>query len=1124
MPFVRQLRWCSVLGLVWLPWAPVLAQTTATEWVLQTLATPDAATEDTTPVAADDVDTASPPTTPVNTCAPPPMRVMQRCEVGGGFLCIDTPPGGTVAETATITGLVDRSGHAFAGLKVVVQHDQTKAFTEIATANVVGSDGRFSVVVPLSQLGSYTVVVQALRTTGDPAVKQVAVSRVIAPQAAQARVQLTPDPAATELVIGQQVEVQVDLLAQCERCDFIGSATGATTVTVTNTIVAEDGSSRRVQRETNVGVDGQYALCLPIASGNNHVRFKACNAAACIDLPPIDFAARDTRLRVRMIDPAPGRARVIPATKPQSLTLRFQVDGVAPSPETTTSECGDTVTLTWNRAPAVPVCAAVDGSYALTVTPEVGINLGVITVRAADEVLEYPVTIGWGRLQSPWEASGRLKASEDRWAADALTLGLRAELLTDALRELVNHAASSDEFSDLLARFVQSPGGNAASNAPFVPEAFAKGLAAQLPYCQLGSDEPRMHMELVGAPQIGRLEIMRIELTDDTVQLFLELADLVVHLRYFRDEGGDGVPDGAVLPLKIAFRRLQLQPLIRLIDGEEPVVQLTASATNCDYQSPLYCEPSPAIVLPSQFVGGATPVGGFVQCDTEEQAIPAARVAQCEALNIVNAQTGLLEETVLEALNQQLYCQGSTLLTYLLREATPTVTVRMGCVFPPAHTPVDGMTLDLLACDPHGALGDRAWELKQGLRVLQQGLHVGSDGIRARLASQIGSEAMWAALPKELRGSSLGYFTDLHAPRLPADFGLGAERDVALGVGEAWINELLMGLTLQGIPRGASQAAASSSGGGVLDWIIHEPWLEGLGVNVVDDCDVVGGEDDQPPSYCKLRPRVSEIFGTSLTTHGYFTPFHPLLIRTRASRQLMPHVRFYEDTVAMPVTVEGQVPEQRPAQLIALQIPELELSFYALAIDPAAVPDAYGNLPILRDANGAPQIQSLRPEDPDPWAGPILRTRMTLLLTLELIDLQPDPDDPSQLLLRVGTIPDHVRMAFTVDPGDNSTVVPAMSLLSALRDKLTIGISEFHDRDGSGRKAIRIPIPKRFVLPTEGVDGFAALLGIEEIRLRTPSLVLDVDPGQDFLRIGAGISFVQRLRHGGQVVEWAYPE
>lgn len=1054
--------------------------------------------------------------TPPPSCGPAPMRVVKSCADSGAFLCVDTPTAGTTAGDVTVTGRASLLEHAFAGLHVVAQHDATKTLTPVDTAHVVQPDGHFQFTVPLPQLGDYTIVVQGLRVSGAPAVERIQISRVMAPQPARAQVHLTPDPQATAgSIAAESVQLHLDLLPTCEQCDFLGSRTGATTIFVTNVITETNGSTRRIERRTDLGSDGQYQLCVPVVPGANRVEIVTCNAATgadpahCPRAPLLNFTVRDPRPRITLVEPQSAEIAILEAKTVSRVAFAARVENLPPS---ATGTCDDTVTLHWNRAAPVALCAGSDGLYRAQLKPQTGINLGTLRVRSGPhDVVEQTFTVAWGELHSPWGADGRLQGDDAWWYRDALTIGVRQEFMAQTVREVVNHVASSDRFARFLQGMLDANLGGAGSETATTARVNQQLATIQQGICPgSGSGGAHMTMQLVEPPLIGGFEITRITFVQDEMRFEITVRDLKILARYFRDDNRDGQPDDAFIPLKIAFEHLLLYPKIRLERGEHPRVLLTADTSDCDYLGEKYCRHVPAVVIPQNFIGAATAARGFVMCDHTEQAVSDEIAALCHGLNVTNAQTGLLSQGVLDALNDAFYCSGSAALTFLFREGASDLDLHAGC----GAAATDGtrdvhgiMPIELSQCGAEsapGPLADRRFRLPLGFDLVHSVLQLNSQGMSARIATRVGNESFFSALPAEVRRPTFGYFTDVGDPHLPLDLGLAGARDLTLGLGEGLLNQILFGVSLQ--PEGQ----------GPLDWDLSQVFYERLGIDLVAQCDAA----EKPHSLCYLRPTAKDLFGTALTSYGYLSPRHPMLLRLRGSRRVAPHLRLYPAELVLPVTDSGQAAGTRRAQVIELQIPDLAMGFYALEIDPSRGLDRYGNPALQLDADGNPLIRSLRPELADPLAGPVIRARATLFLAFELGALTPDPDDPSHVIARIKTLPTLTRLSFAPETGSNSTLVPERRLLSQLEEIIKTGITGFSEE----QSAIPIRLPKRFDF-SESVEEnmLSALLGITQLRFAHDGISIGVDQGQDFFSLGANLSLTQRLPIQGIMQEWRIP-
>ncbi|MBI2346577.1 MAG: hypothetical protein HYV03_06820 [Deltaproteobacteria bacterium] len=1052
-------------------------------------------------------------------CGPAPMRATTICEPDVGLLCVDTPPGGVVDEVVTLTGLVDRLGAAAIGLKLVVQHEATRRFREIVPE--IAADGRFTARITLPYLGAYTITVSLVRTTGQTLTETVKLSRVVAPTLTSADVTLTPDPRAG-MASSDHLTVQVDLLPQCEECDLIGSQTGGTVVTIINTI-GEGPASRRVVRTTDHGADGKFSLCVPIGAGSNRLEVIACNAATGFDemkCPRVELAQFEVggrQLAVAMQWPDGMTVPVFPAPRYPTIPLAFTVEGLA-EPSATNGACtASPVQVEWNFDDVRPVCAS-DGVYRLSVTPIPGINLGRIQVTQGKETLTVPVTIGWGNIASPWGMAGRLSGPESGWLPGALIVGVRQAFMAETLRALTNHFARSDNLGAVLRKATELPTVAAPTPADAVRRKQFSSIRAAIPGCvgpAAGTDPlGNMRTRILQPPSIEQFEVTRVTFGPDVMKLMVEIRGLALAVQLFSDADADGAPDHKILPLKLVFRKLVLYPEIRLVRGDLPQVILTAPNDDCAFKDDTYCSHQPALVLPANFVGGATALGGFVICDGAGGS-GADIVAGCGGLNTVNAQTGLLNEKVLDAINTTAYCDGSAWLTYLLREGFQNLRITVGCPSKDAggdHA-AEGIELKLFGCGSAPPLLEgRGWEFPMGLDLVHSVFTLNDQGMSARVASRGGDPALFGRVPSDVRQPSVGVINDPASVRLPKDQGLSGTHDISLGLADGLLNQLLFVGSVQG-----------EEGAGLFDWELHEPFFQTLGFDFVKECDAATGK---PPTLCELRPTVGTILGTALPTAGYFAPRQPLMVKIRGDRLMTPRVRFYRAQI--PIDGEGKEPKEGPsaatreAQLIELQIPNLEAAFYALQTDLTKAADQYGNLPLAIGQDGRPLIRSMRPDDPDPSRGPIVRMKLTALLALELGPLEPDPDDPSRWMIKLRTSPNRTRLGLTVPPGGNATIVPDASLLAAVRELLLFGVALY----GGEREAIRVPVPKLWpveMLPGGGPD-LMALFGLDSLRIGKEGFTLGVDPGQDYLRAAANILMIQRLPVAGQMQEWAIPE
>ena len=73
-------------------------------------------------------------------CKVPQQPPVIICELGSGFLCLNTPEPGVDEDFIIIKGTIDRRGSTPADVSVVVQHEYTKETVHVDTSNPDLSD------------------------------------------------------------------------------------------------------------------------------------------------------------------------------------------------------------------------------------------------------------------------------------------------------------------------------------------------------------------------------------------------------------------------------------------------------------------------------------------------------------------------------------------------------------------------------------------------------------------------------------------------------------------------------------------------------------------------------------------------------------------------------------------------------------------------------------------------------------------------------------------------------------------------------------------------------------------------------------------------------------------------
>lgn len=1036
---------------------------------------------DDAPAAEDATSTSTP-----GMCLVPQDPPVTVCSTDSGFLCVATPSGGASGSEIILTGTIDRASSVLASIEIVAQNDYTKKITSVDTRlPATGScdakglftgpfcldaEGVFAAKVDLLEDGPYTISVSASRLSGGSMTQQVRVSRVIAPKLTSSNIVFMPDIATSDSIPSTttHVTVAVDLLGECQFCDFIGASTGGVTVTVENTIRDAAGIEKRVacSTRTEQGGQGRFMLGVPVGLGQNKLMIRACNAAAdgssCPSVGGFAFSAEgvvDASDAVEFLTPEPRPSYDM--DEYPTIPWSFRLAG--------SNAC---VSVRFNREQTAEYCPDEGGVYSVELHPRIGINVASLATGSGRE--EFAWTFGWGKILSPHaDGAGMIAVPQ------ALEAGLTDHLLKDVLFPVLNQYLVSDEFEALLERMLAGSASNDMDDG--------KGRDTEtvsIPQCDAGSGGS-FSTRLRGRPAIGSVKFKNLALEKGTLFLTADVKDVQIGL--------DLVPEKDLppLPLVISFRKalVDLALTSRRAEDGQPLILLTSPHDDCDYKSATYCKHVPAPLIFKNFVGGSTSYGGFVTCDMQLASGKAKEA--CAAINSLNAQTAVIGEKVLDAINEALYCGGSAALTKAARSGIAIPPVVTGCnaddeacegvasVIPSVRIPI-GVTLD------------------QGLGISPKGLLV-SAGLTFGDAETYAHTPAEAAIPSA--GIIVGRQTGNAALKTPG--GLGGSINGALSLDA--VNALLFTAVAQGDGRDTL---------GILDLDVHESFFRKLGFDFVERCDkeeaaeTTTDEKNGPSKFCLMRPRVSELLGTALTTYGYFEGKHPLMLAVRGNRALGARLAVV-DAADLPSMSEGDAAgmESPGGSLISIDVGGLTLSFYALEVDEAAGNDAHGNPAIKVDGDGHPIIHSMRPEDPDPWNGPIVRFDLTLILGAEVGELQLDPKDDSQFTLHIGVLGDRTRLVLTPVPGSNATTVPSAGLVSSLAETLKIGMTLLEGFD--------IPVPREFAFEADD-DGVFGMLGLSKIDFGDEGLTLSFDTDLNKVKVAISAALTQILHVEGE--------
>lgn len=587
-------------------------------------------------------------------CRVPQEPVRIPCQKGGEFLCVESPPGGVAEANLTLTGRVNQTLGALSHFEIRIQNDYTKKIRQILPTNPLNGEGIFSILIPLEEVGPYTIAVAASRINGEVSQKTVRTSFVTS-------LSLTSDLVSVEEG-STHYQVVIDLLKDCAGfCDFIGAGTGGVKISVLNQITTASGTVRSVECKTTVtqGGTGRFTLGIPKLPGENQLKIRACNASnakndACPELDPMTLAGAQGQGKIILLNPSEGDSPFFDRKKFPKMKIQFRLEGVSPA-----VPCGEQTKIVLNSgvpqiSESQALCPDAAGNYETLLDPEEGYNFAHIFYQEGETRIQKIYSFAWGSIQSPEEL-----------IKNGFEGMLSKEFLNRTLLPMVNRFLKSDGVGEWIREFTENVGRGKKEKAESDP--LTEEILGNLDYCKSGGTLQAYRLKFVREPTFEEAKIGDLEFKNGSLTLPVDLKKFETSVQFYPDENGDGVPDEDPIPLKISFRRAKPRLIIakREIRGESYWV-LDSPYTDCDYKKDAYCSGLPALFVPKNFVGDATPSGGFVRCD-ESQGVSKKMKDKCHSVNSFNMQTGLLNEKILDALNQMVACQGAGALGALAK-------------------------------------------------------------------------------------------------------------------------------------------------------------------------------------------------------------------------------------------------------------------------------------------------------------------------------------------------------------------------------------------------------------------------------------------------------------------------
>jgi len=1014
---------------------------------------------------------------------------VKTCDKGAGFLCVSTPAAGTTETFINIEGSIDIANNQLGAVSASVQNeysnnfqqlkfekpDQTADCGELTGNYCLDADGFFSIKVPLgNEMGPFSITVSAARANGEATVAKVRTSRIVPVELENDDIKVTAN--------GSSAQIVVDLLKGCAACDFIGTSTGAVTLTVTNTITGDGGVKTATER-TDIASGGAFALCMQLGTGTNSIIVSACNEAndgVCpsVELDPISSMGLQRGFRWLS-----DIKQFYSADTDPEINLSFKLEG-----EEIKSCEESNVKILFNREPEKKLCPDANGVFTIELKPSTGINVG--SVFKGGE--EHSFSFGWGEMFSPFNADKSVKDIDELWIDTAGGFIIGERFLTGTITSVVNNFFKSDEFKELLVGATKPSAAKENINTTDSAAAEIDRIRGEIPNCSsIGSGGSKMGMKITSSPEIGKLEISAMEFGEDTITATISGEDIKAGVSVLFDVKEDGSSSKKPMPLLVNFKELNA-PIDIKIDrgGDKPLLLLTGRRSDCDYMHKHACKGRPAVISGKEFRGGATKQGGFVKCDSKSE-------EACKGINILNRETGILTMSVLDAINEKLYCDGSATLTYLARERMKNVPIAIGCA-----PEVDGITpLVKAGCTGSGLLKDRGWIIPVGIDIMGKKFQFTKDGISGEAPLIFGSREFFADMPEASKNERTGFIRKPFLTATPEISAtktgfLGAAPDFGIAFGLDMINAFLFVMNSQ------------RTGSGLLDWEIDEVSMKKMGLDIVDECFVKPSMTGPaaPSAICQLKPRVSDILGTAPTTNGYLDANQPLRLRLRGDRAMPPRVNFFENN--------GK-------QYIELQLGDVELAIFVLAVDKDAPPDRFGNLTPLLDTNGNAVIVSSNPLDADPENGALVKFHVSAQIALEISGIDNDESDPSKFAIKLR--PDQLltRIAFKPVAGGNTTLLPEASMISSLQEKINYGINIYSDPE----KALKLSIPKEFLIGSYATDaGSVKMMGLKKILFGNGGLKALVERSQEYFDITTTFRAVQTLNFSGKPETFVIPD
>ena len=926
-------------------------------------------------------------------CITPQAKQVVDCQLApDSVLCVSTPPFGVVENFIHVKGTADLK-EGLASLSMAIQHNYTGETKHLLAERCSGcpgeegfcldGEGAFCANVSLKDFGPYSALVTA-SFIDDAKTEKVGFSRVEPINYEEISVELSPDPNSNEIFMSTHLVANITLFDECQFCDFIGSSTGAIQINVRNSIKSPS-KEKIVSCITNneQGESGKFSIGVPIELGRNDVEIELCDLALdeCKIIKQITWGDVNEKVGVDIINPPPQPSYSSSQYPEMSFEFKWK------------SALGECVRITPNFEEYLEdsedgmVCPDSSGVYKTIINPQNGVN-SVIVRKSGDMPEVWPWFFGWGNVQSPFD--------NESWKKDVIAgLSIPKNLVNSFVVPALNKYLNSSNFKETIGKIGSGKKSGKTETGP-LPEGCS-------------SSESSLEVKIIGNKiKLGSINLRNLSLNQDKMSFRLVVGKTSIPIDVSSNYGD--------IPLRIGWRKAAIDIILKHTKvGNKNYLELTGPHSDCDYREKPYCMNKPAIIIPANLIGDGK-WGQFVHCDEKRRSVSGDAKELCHAVESLNAQTGLINDKILQAINDMAHCSGSGFLnkkidisSYLSKDEND-----------------DIKELEL------PVIGSVKLDFPSMMVNISDLIKFKSTGIDIVPSLEIDNEKYKTLLGTRLHHSSVGVIEEPYKEFQPS--GLSG------------------GLTLQIINKLLFTMIALMDNGLGLD-LTENSIYEDFGFDFVSECDlfedtyaqeIADDPEFKKSAICLVRPRVQELLGSHLSTFGYFDQKQPLLVKARLGKSLPVHVSFGDEPDTLDIQIGGVTAE-----------------LYPLKIDEALGKDDIGNLTALYDRNGKPIISDWTNDGSKPQ---IVDFGIGLFVRLEIKKVKAE--------LQIKLKSSGTKLFLSPLYGTNMTTVPSALLADTALGKLSGAINGYSAEE---KDPFKIVIGKEFNLPDPVSDWYLSI-------------------------------------------------